>query len=419
MKYYEALKVYNQGKPTWCSPRKGTEDYKKILAIMKGNSRSPSKSPLKSPLKDSFKKPSTESLLFRKANIIQRFLKNKLILTKYNLDTRVQRYNLIRKRLEVIKSGECLKKMVGNKGGYTVAGIVNLEKKIGSDSIFGTIYLTSMPDLLGTYPIASKVMVASKNNESETKMNEWITENLITRKQTKHFVMMYKSTKCSPHNTKVNNLLKNEQLVNYNELCNGDLSSLMKTDDRNDEMLMINMAYQVIIAIATYQHRVGYCHRDCHHGNFLYQLNNDTGYYHYIYNGLDFYIKSCKYNMCIFDFGMSDPMWKKDIQYGFGDYSRILPCFVGHQTYGHIQGVVKANVNASMFMIMTRVQRIIDKLLKSANTDIFQEIIDNVFKTFKPEKKLFTTNKPANILNRIPFVINKVEEYPNIVFKQI
>jgi hypothetical protein len=320
-----------------------------------------------------------------------------------------------------MKSEECLKKkMFGYKVGYTVAGIVNLEKKIGSDSVFGTIYLTSMPYLLGTYPIASKVMVVSQNNESETKMNEWITERLIVKKQTKHFVMMYKSTKCSHQNRKVNNLLKNEQLVNYNELCNGDLSSLMKTDDRNDEMLMINMAYQVIIAIATYQHRVGYRHHDCHHGNILYQLNTESGYYHYIYNGLDFYIMSCKYNMCIFDFGMSEPMSKTDN--GFGDYSRILPSFVSHQTYGDIQGVVKANVNANMFMIMTRVQRIIDKLLKtakSAKTDIFQEIIDNVFKTFKPENNVFTTNKPTNILNMIPFIINKVEEYPNIVFKQI
>lgn len=38
MKYFEALKIYNDGKPTWCSPRKGTNDYKKVIAIMEGMS---------------------------------------------------------------------------------------------------------------------------------------------------------------------------------------------------------------------------------------------------------------------------------------------------------------------------------------------------------------------------------------------
>ena len=318
--------------------------------------------------------------------------------------------------------------MFGNKEGYTVNEIVNLEKKIGSDSICGTIYLTSMPHLLGTYPIASKVMATSKNNESETKMNEWITETLVRKKQSKHFVMMYKSTKCTLHNSRIKNLRREEQLVNYNELCNGDLSSLMKTDDRNDEKLMINMAYQVLISIATYQNRVGYCHMDCHHGNFLYQLNTEgisgnksigSSYYHYVYNGLDFYIKSCKYNMCIFDFGMSEPMYKTGVKYRFEDYSRILPFFVSNQTKGHIYGDVKAPVNASMFMIMTRVQRIIIKILQTAGTDLFQEIIEDVFKTFKPDTGIFTTKKPVIILNKVPFVINKVEEYPTIVFKHM
>jgi len=110
MKYFEALKIYNEGKQTWCSPRKGSDDYKEVIAIMKSKLKSSTKSPLKSPLKSpmksplykeidvSSKKPSSKSLLFNKANVIQRFLKNKLILTKNNLDTRVQRYHLIKKR---------------------------------------------------------------------------------------------------------------------------------------------------------------------------------------------------------------------------------------------------------------------------------------------------------------------------------
>ena len=132
--------------------------------------------------KVSSKKPSSKSLMFKNANVIQRFLKNKLIITKNNLDTRIQRYNLIKKRLADIKSNRCLtKKIFDNKQGYTIDGIVNLEKKIGSDSVNASIYLTSMPYLLGSYPIASKLMKITANNESETKMNTWITENLIVK----------------------------------------------------------------------------------------------------------------------------------------------------------------------------------------------------------------------------------------------
>ena len=435
MKYSDALKIYNEGKPAWCSPRKGSNDYKAVLAIMKGVPKSPSKASLikatlaKSSLskaslamaKVSSKKPSSKSLMFKKANVIQRFLKNKLIITKNNLDTRIQRYNLIKKRLADIKTNSCLtKKIFDNKQGYTIDGIVNLEKKIGSDSVNASIYLTSMPYLLGSYPIASKLMKITANNESETKMNTWITENLIVKKQSKHFVIMYKTTKCPASGSPAKKLLRGERLVNYNELCNGDLSSLMKTDERNDEMLMINMAYQVLIAIATYQNRVGYCHMDCHHGNFLYQLNTEassTGYYHYVYNGLNFYIKSCKYNMCIFDFGLSVPMSKANDRYIFSDYYRILHGFVSDKTRGWIEGDVIGKINANMFMIMSRVQRLMVALQANKDTDMFQAIIDFVFKDFKPEKGIFTTSKPANILNKTPFIINKVEAYPKIDFK--
>ena len=35
MKYIDALKKYNEGSDKWCMPRKGSEDYLKIINIMK------------------------------------------------------------------------------------------------------------------------------------------------------------------------------------------------------------------------------------------------------------------------------------------------------------------------------------------------------------------------------------------------
>jgi hypothetical protein len=441
MKYFEALRIYNEGKQAWCSPRKGTDDYNEVIAIMKSKLKpliktyfkrpirkrikvpikSPQLSPLYKEVDVSSKKPSSKSLLFNKANVIQRFLKNKLILTKNNLDTRVQRYYLIKKRFGQLTGKGCLtKKMFGNNQGYTVDGIVNLEKKIGSDSVYGSIYLTSMPHLLGSYPIASKVMEITSGNDGETNMNMWITENLILQKQSKHFVMMYKTTKCPLNQSKINRLLKKQRLVDYNELCNGDLSSLMKTEVRNDEETMINLVFQVFIAIATYQNRVGFVHKDAHHGNFLYQLNNEVGYYHYIYNGLDFYIKSCKYNMFIFDFGLSKSIKNVDNDIKYTDYYMILQAFISkNKGLGWIEDDMDMNVNINMVSIRNTLINIHFKIYTDKLFDMFGRIIEDIFKKFKTNTGIFTTAKPANILNKIPFIINKVKEYPNINFNKI
>ena len=440
MKYIDALKKYNKGKDRWCTPRKGSADYLKIRKMMKeikASAASASASPKKassasiSPKKASSsssiiptppKKVSSKTTLYKKANLIQRFLKNKLILTKNNLDTRVQRYQLIKKRLDKITATDCLtKKMFGKENGYTLNGLVNLEKKIGSASVYGVIYLSSMPHLLGSYPIASKLMKITKNNEAETKMNEWITQNVLIPKQSKHFVMMYKTTKCPVAKSKDNKLVAIERLVNYNELCDGDISALMKTDVRNNEMEMINMAFQSLIAVATYQNKVGYCHTDTHHGNFLYQINNDykendTGYYHYICYGSDFYIKSCKYNICLFDFGLSIPIQsakKIDIAW---DFKKILYGFVGRKMGGIIEGDMDINVSATMAAILSRVETIMKQYLKGDVDDMFDEIMFNVFENFRTDTGIFRNTKPAKVLNKIPYRIGKVGKYANIKF---
>jgi thiamine kinase-like enzyme len=453
MKYIDALKKYNEGKDKWCTPRKGTEDYMKILKLMNGTSassvkKSPvakkvpvkkvpvkkvpvkkvpvaKKSPVVSPIAKSPKRASSispKTTLYKNATLIQRFLKNKLILTKNNLDTRVQRYHLIKKRLDKITATDCLtKKMFGKNNGYTLNGVVNLEKKIGSDSVYGVIYLSSMPDLIGSYPIASKLMKITKNNEAETKMNEWITQNLLIPKQSKHFVMIYKATKCPVTKSKDNKLVATERLVNYNELCDGDISSLMKTDVRNDEKQMINMAYQSLIAVATYQNRVGFCHNDTHWGNFLYQINNnynenDTGYYHYICYGSDFYIKSCKYNICLFDFGLSTSMRTARNSEIAWDYKKILYGFVGSKNGGNILGKMDNNVSATMADLLSKVDTIMNRLLRGDVDDMFDTIIYEIFTNFRTDTGIFRTTKPARVLNKIPYKISQVGEYAKINF---
>ena len=368
------------------------------------------------------KKPSVADMQFKNAKIIQRFLKNKVLLNKNNLERRINRFYIIRDRLDELEEKNCLtKKMFGTNEGYTMEGFLNLERKMGTSSQYGTIYLTSLSQQAGVYPIASKVMEITTDNEAETKLNIWITKNLILEGKSKHFVMMFKTTKCPFYESQNKRLRKEERLVDYNELCDGDMSSLMKTDVRNDEETLINLAFQALIAIATYQNRVGFAHKDTHHGNFLYQNNNEVGYYHYQYKGSNFYIKSCKYNVLIYDFGLSDSMDKVRNDVIFRDYIRILHAFYSKQLQvqykGWIDDIQDRAVGITMYSLRDKFQGIAPRYT-DRNADVFQDVIDKIFKTFRTDTNIFITRRPPNVINQTPFIIGKVEAYPNVDFKR-
>ena len=53
---------------------------------------------------------------------------------------------------------------------------------------------------------------------------------------------------------------------------------------------------------------IGYTHNDTHNGNFLYQANTEEGYYEYRLGDTSFYLKSCPYNICLYDFGHSQQL---------------------------------------------------------------------------------------------------------------
>ena len=211
MKYIDALKKYNEGKDKWCSPRKGSEDYLNIIKMVKNvpknkkikgvkvikNSDKNTKirilqaaikrklainksksnniiSNIKSSISKISKKPSykSNSRIFSndilKIKKIQGFLRDKLVVNKHTLTNRINRFNLLTRRLSLLKDNDCLeKKTFNNDKGFTIKNIINLEKKIGTKSKYGAVYLTSIPKFIGKYPIATKVMKNNNDNINE------------------------------------------------------------------------------------------------------------------------------------------------------------------------------------------------------------------------------------------------------------
>jgi hypothetical protein len=88
----------------------------------------------------------------------------------------------------------------------------------------------------------------------------------------------------------------------------------------------------------------------------------------------------------------------------------------GWKKQGWIEDSMDKNVNRNMMSISTILKRVYEKNKNTKDLDMFQEIINRVFKKIGKDTKLFTTTKPVTILNDTPFIINKVKDYPVITF---
>jgi hypothetical protein len=448
MKYIDALKKYNEGSDKWCMPRKGSEDYLKIIKMMKkisnikksktdndvdiitkNNKVKLLQAAIKRKLIINNKKISTKpsyssnSRVFSddiiknikleniiqniKARKIQKFFTDKLKINKYNLINRINRFNLLKPKLSLLNVNDCLEKKDFNGiNGYTIRNIINLEKKIGTKSKYGAIYLTSIPNI-GFYPIASKIMKYDEENKREVILMTNITRDIILNKLSKHFLMIYGYCVCSK---KIAAKLK---LLSINELADGDLRML--TSERkilNDDELLFNILFQTYISIATFQNMLKYIHRDAHYGNFLYQENNEIGYYHYIFNGKDYYLKSCKYNVMIYDFGFARKI--NDINIPnmtitiAEDYLRIIYAFMNKTLGGwiNIKNLPNDTTNQKIYEINTRLAYIARRAYSlPIQKNIFAAIIDEIFLKYTPVG-MFITQRPSNVINNNPFRID-------------
>ena len=347
-------------------------------------------------------------------------LNNRLTTSKNTLLNRINNYRQLKKKLSLLTANDCLERKVFNGvAGYTIRNIINLEKKIGTKSKYGTIYLTSIPKISGVYPIASKVMKNDTDNISEVQIMTKITGDIILKKVSKHFLMIYGACICSKR------IARNIKLISINELADGDLKMLinMREVAENSE-LMFNILFQTFIAIATFHNLAGYTHRDAHYGNFLYQTNSEKGYYHYIFNGKDYYLKATKCNIIIFDYGFA----RKILPYNKGseialinrqnkkiteDYQRIINAFFNKNSggWGSFPRLPTEPTNSKMLDIAIKIDDIYSKefIYNNGTTNyakkLFGIIIDTILLKYSP-KGMFVTQRPPDVINSTPYRIN-------------
>jgi len=312
---------------------------------------------------------------------IQRFLRSKLFIDKNTLDNRVKYLHYIENNLKSIKDNDCLEpgKLTDT---FTVKNILHLEKLFSSKGTNSIIYKTSILNIFGTFPIATKVMKITKENMNEIKLMQMVRDKIIIPKKSKHFPIMYKAIKCDK------DISENHKLLSINELANGDLSSLIP-NILEDTKLFFNIFAQTLIAIGSFHILTNHLHKDIHGGNFLWHNNNEKGYYEYIYNETSFYVKACNYNIMIYDYSYATEIKNKKEQ--ISDYSEIIPTFL-NESFSNSNSVsppkeIKDKLNSILDILMK-------KYTDKTDYDVFLYIIENVLIPFN----IVETRKPKKII---------------------
>tara|TARA_Y100000389_G_scaffold49970_1_gene45657 strand:- start:62 stop:1309 length:1248 start_codon:yes stop_codon:yes gene_type:complete len=355
-------------------------------------------------------------------NKVKNFLKM-YVSNKYNIDNRAQYYKYIYSKIAKVKQISCLKskKFIKKKKiyeGYTIDDTINLQKQIGSNSKYGAIYITSIDKAVGKYPIASKLMEINRSNSVEKCLNEHITTKIMKKKLSRHFIFTYRTFICNNISSNVPPIIKNlNYFVNLNELAHGDLKQLCKNKTYVvDDSLVYNVFIQVMLSIMSFQ-SIGYTHGDCHYGNFLYQRNIEQGYYFYKINDINYYLKSCKYTMLIFDFGFAKSIDKSNIltYKVIDDYMRIIHAFANKKilskSWSHYPNYPSDNVSLYTTHLLNKLNSISKALLtnknktnKNLNNLINDMIIPHLITA---PNNIFTKIKPrGKIINSKPFIIN-------------
>ena len=355
---------------------------------------------------------------------IQKFLQKYTLDDKYTLDNRVKYYKYLLNYIKDIKNRACIKKYIeDNITKYTIGNKLFLIKKIGTESINGVIYLTIIKNILGGNLLACKIMPIDKNNYREIKIMQNLTDKVISKKKSKHFLIMYKYIVCPPMSilemikNPLGNSLEsplgrrlvssNKRLVCINELAHGDLDMLMKNKKvvANDEV-MYNIFIQTFLSIISFHNLSKYYHGDAHSGNFLYQINKEKGYYHYTYNKTDYYLKACEYNIMIYDFGYATKAYKKYNKKSLLDYINIINTFI-RDKWAFFPDLPSDKFNTKMIFIKDRLM--IEYKSGNKEGDIENIIVNNILlkalENTSSTINLFTRNKPSNIINKTPYIL--------------
>ena len=262
-------------------------------------------------------------------------------MSKIKVLDRFKNYKIIN---EIIKekienaNNKCLVPLGNNT--YSLNNTIILLKKIGTESSYGSVYL-SVIKRHSKIKFITKIQVFTYDAMKEIRYLKLLTKYAYLNKNI-HLPIIYNTITCDYFNKNNNklpeNLLKKSNNINsYNslfvELANGDLNNFLKTYKKINIDLIHNILAQCFIGILTL-HNNNIIHNDTHIGNFLYFNIYKKGCFKYTYKDLIFYIENIGFNWVIWDFGLSKDLnhihLSMRIKYIIKDYITLLKSFIKH-----------------------------------------------------------------------------------------
>jgi hypothetical protein len=317
-----------------------------------------------------------------------------------NYYDRINNYKKINNKFNKLNENQCLtfgKKINKYYEYYLNDKQIFLKKKIGSESRYGVIFLTSS-DFSTTTIFATKLMVVDNHNYIEIILSKKLS-NITLKDLNPHFLLVYKSFKCdniNSSNKKLPSLIKKHNyFITINELADDNLKNFLISE--NDPDLIANTYQQILLSILSFHyHTKGIYHRDCHYKNFLYHKIEKGGYFHYKIFGKDIYIENKGYIWMIWDFGLAKIEEYQKID-RLNDYFKINDFFRSSKSYSNSS---KFNLISSSVSKLNSIEFNYKDIIGNSDVLLFNNYIF-------PNTKLFQTTYDSKsfIINKKPYTI--------------
>jgi len=373
------------------------------------------------------------------------------------IENRIKFYRILHKYIETRNKykNNCIRLYKYDKSGkpiYRIGNRVILEKKIGTDSVYGAIYLSHYR--LHNKKFGKLLKFATKISDGSypINVNEYTVLKDLTacviRNECPHFPISYGKLTCSnQYDSKIQsvyssdinpsykkqsekslellldnlpeNANKSNIIITLNELAENDIHNFIKLY-YSDDIIIWNTLIQIMLSIMFFYKYINAFHCDAHSGNFLYHKIKPGGYFHYNLYGKDFYLENIGFLIVIWDFGLINPFQNSkrinNNKYGTydnrrknltitQDYAKIIKDGFRYKKHG---GGVNNN-NLFSTNIYTFIDYIIEKLNKPQyfnNTDtndletLNKEII-TILKNYPDDDNTFKNKLTADdvILN--------------------
>jgi len=360
---------------------------------------------------------------------------------------------LMRRELKGKKEG-CIRVYKQNPNrtySYRIGNRIILKKRIGSDSVYGIVYLSEFREKnKKIFTFASKVYpyMYSKTLMELELLNK--LTNVVRMELCPHFPIFYGYVMCknllnnkkfeedsfkksksndktvSQKIRKFPELIKKNSnssiITTFNELANGDLWKFFELY-KNNSSYIINALIQQLLSIIFFNYYTNRIHRDTHPGNFLYHKIKAGGYFHYKIFGMDYYLENIGFLWVIWDFDLSLTKEKAIKKYNIKltnviDYNRIILGYLSRNNLGynpHIEIENNASIKNVALNLMSNYYTTFNKInfkfdVNNLKDYIYKlpEIISN---TLVDGKSVLMKSLPNNakIINKNPYTMNKEE----------